>query len=358
MKYFASSLLLCLLTRLSFVSSSSAPFVRGLSPLAQDAAFGLSRGGGLFGGDEKAKTVELPTDPDAAKKFPAMTEDEISEILEHVPVFAVTDTNGAGVVLKPDNETSVFYFFMSQKQANATLNQLRESGTTADLELKVSAFSLGKIWFTLLNGNSSPDQEVLLKLPGASDADVSQIAKGVQYRLVPDTRDLLGARMLLTMTAEDTENLKSKDGTVNQKAAQAALKRAFEESPKFNATYNEIPVFTIAQMRMQKKPEEGDQGEPVTMLPMYFSLQQLVGTWQQFTTSSPDQLKDVEPAINLLPLKELIGLMMQESETDWRSVVLIPASAGDAVAGASPTLSTPNPEETLAGMTGDTLGDL
>jgi len=28
--------------------------------------------------------------------------------------------------------------------------------------------------------------------------------------------------------------------------AQAALKKAIESSPKFNATYNEIPVFTIA----------------------------------------------------------------------------------------------------------------
>jgi len=27
--------------------------------------------------------------------------------------------------------------------------------------------------------------------------------QGVQYHLVPDTRDLLGARMLLTMTPED-----------------------------------------------------------------------------------------------------------------------------------------------------------
>ena len=130
-----------------------------------------------------------------------MTQQEIEEWLEHIPVFAVTDSNGAGVVLKPENETSVFYFFLSPLQANATLNQLK--GTNEDMDLKVSAFSLGKIWFSLLNGDA--ETEIKLKAPGS---DEEQTTKGVQYRLVPDTRDLLGARMLLTMTPEDGEKLK------------------------------------------------------------------------------------------------------------------------------------------------------
>jgi hypothetical protein len=41
-----------------------------------------------------------------------MSKEEIEEWLEHIPVFAVTDSNGAGVLLRPENETSVFYFFM------------------------------------------------------------------------------------------------------------------------------------------------------------------------------------------------------------------------------------------------------
>lgn len=46
------------------------------------------------------------------QKYAAMTKEEIEEWLEHIPVFAVTDSNGAGVLLRPENETSVFYFFM------------------------------------------------------------------------------------------------------------------------------------------------------------------------------------------------------------------------------------------------------
>lgn len=87
-----------------------------------------------------------------------MTQKEVEEWLEHIPVFAVTDANGAGVVLKPDNETSVFYFFMSPMMANATLNQLKGSNT--EMDLRVSAFSLGKIWFNILNADK--DREVMV----------------------------------------------------------------------------------------------------------------------------------------------------------------------------------------------------
>ncbi len=40
------------------------------------------------------------------KLYPALSIEEIEDWMEHVPVFAVTDSNGAGVVLKPDDSTS------------------------------------------------------------------------------------------------------------------------------------------------------------------------------------------------------------------------------------------------------------
>jgi len=92
--------------------------------------------------------------------YSAMNKDEVEEWLSHIPVFAVTDSNGAGVVLRPDNDTSVFYFFMSPMMANATLQTLKGSNT--DMDLKISAFSLGKIWFRLLN--STQDAEVKVTL--------------------------------------------------------------------------------------------------------------------------------------------------------------------------------------------------
>jgi hypothetical protein len=97
------------------------------------------------------------------KMYPALSQAEIEEWLEHIPVFAVTDSQGSGVVLKPDNDTSVFYFFMNPMQANATLQQLK--GANPDMDLKVSAFSLGKIWFNLLQSGANKEVTVSLVSP-------------------------------------------------------------------------------------------------------------------------------------------------------------------------------------------------
>jgi hypothetical protein len=239
-------------------------------------------------------------------------------------------------------------------QANATLQQLKGANEEMD-DLKVSAFSLGRIWFNLLNSDS--DKEVMLKSPGSDDSE-GEATKGVEYRLIPDTRDLLGARMLLTMSPEDGERMK-KGESMTPEIAQAAIKKAMTESPKFNTTFNEIPVFTIAQMRMQKQPAEGEDGEPITLLPMYFSLQNMVGTWQQFMSQAAPEVQGVEPAINLMSLHDLVAMMQKESEIDFRHVVLVPptpdsASASGSGGSASTTSASVDP---MAQMGGATLGD-
>ncbi|KAL7571408.1 hypothetical protein ACA910_007713 [Epithemia clementina (nom. ined.)] len=341
--------------------SSVAGGAFGISQSSRSSLFAI-RGGGLFGGKKNEKDGG-EGDAGSPKKYPAMTKEDIEEWLEHIPVFAVTDSNGAGVVLRPENDTSVFYFFLNPLQANATLTQLK--AVNEEMDLKVSAFSLGKIWFSLLQS----DKDITLRKPG-EDESVTESSKNVEYRLVPDTRDLLGARMLLTMTPEDGEKLKESGG-MTPEMAQAAIKKAMEESPKFKQTFNEIPVFTIAQMRMQRQPSSDDNDnnseEPETLLPMYFSMQNMVGTWQEFMKQAPADIQGVEPAINLMSLHDLVEMMQKESEIDWRHVVLVPmasgsltgvgsGSAGSAIAGLGDSSSaTADP---MAKMGGATLGDI
>ena len=166
----------------------------------------------------------------------------------------------------------------------------------------------------------------------------------------------MGARMLLTMDPEDGEKLKA-GGGLSAEDAQAAIKKAMTESPKFKETYNEIPVFMIAQMRMQKQPAEGEEegAEPTQILPMYFSLQNMVGTWQQFMSQDPNA-KSVEPAINLMDLHELVAKMQEESEIDFRNVLLIPpVPMGQA---GPESTAVPSDDDPMSQMGGDTLGDL
>jgi hypothetical protein len=192
-----------------------------------------------------------------------------------------------------------------------------------------------------------------LKLPGSEGE--GEVTKGVDYRLVPDTRDLMGARMLLTMDPEDGEKLKA-GGSLTAEDAQAAIKKAMTESPKFKETFNEVPVFMIAQMRMQRQPAEGEEGgETTQLLPMYFSLQNMVGTWQQFMAQDPNTA-GVEPAINLMDLHELVAKMQEESEIDFRNVLLIPpVPMGQA---GPESTAVPSDDDPMASMGGDTLGDL
>jgi len=308
--------------------------------ITKNAIFGISRGGGLFGGGDKPKDDE--TKIPEGKMYPPLTQEEIEDCLAHIPVFAVTDSNGAGLVLKPDNETSVFYFFLSPQMANDTLTSL-QSEMTEGMDLRVSAFSLGKIAFKILDA-SGQGVDMKLKKP---NSDQVETESSVEYRLVPDTRDLLGARMLLTMDAKDGEALKAGD----VEAAQAAVKKAIAEAPRFNSTFNEVPVFMIQQMRMQKQTQDG--GEQEVMMPMYLNLQNMITTWQQFTSQSAEA-KAVEPAIHLLDLYEMIEKMGEESEIDWRNVLLVPSAPGGPVSeGGAPAAV-----DDEIKMPGASLGDL
>lgn len=349
-------------------SGAAAPFLPNNAAVSSSATsvFGIARGGGLFGGGGKKKDsvadVEDKLRAESGETFPAMSQEEVEEWLGHIPVFAVTDSNGSGVVLKPDNDTSVMYFFFSPQMANATLAQLK--GTNEELDLKLSAFSLGKIWYKMLNAGDD-GQEIKLKQPGADDAEAEVLSGSkVDYRLVPDTRDLLGARMLLTMTPEDGEEMKKAGESMTPELAQKAVEKAMTESPEFKENYNEIPIFLIAQMRMQKPVEEGEGGEAKTILPMYFSLQTMVATWQQFMSAQSDpDMKDMEPAINVMNLHKLVSMMREPSEIDFRSCLLLPpipaGAMGGGGGGAAPAAAVSAPDA-MAGMGGGggTLGDL
>lgn len=158
------------------------------------------------------------------------------------------------------------------------------------------------------------------------------------------------------MSPEDREKLEG-SGSMTPEMAQAAVVKAMNESPKFKSTFNEIPVFTIAQMRMQKQ-KAADEEEPVTMLPMYFSLQNMIGTWQQFMSQAPADVKGVEPAINLMSLQDIVSMMQSESEIDWRTVVLVPPVPESATgeSGTAPS-SAMGGSDPMTQMGGATLGD-
>lgn len=82
------------------------------------------------------------------KLYPPLTRKEIETWMSHIPIYAVTDSEGKGQVLNLGNKL-VFYFFMSPAMAEAQLEQLGRE------DLTVSGLFLGKVWFDLLDAPMS-----------------------------------------------------------------------------------------------------------------------------------------------------------------------------------------------------------
>jgi len=97
---------------------------------SSDFIFGLSRGGGFFGGKRKkviSNNYAEVCSKINQKMYPAMSKEEVKKWLSHIPVYAVTDENGTGVVFRPENRTDVFYLYLSHTMANRTLKTLNIS---------------------------------------------------------------------------------------------------------------------------------------------------------------------------------------------------------------------------------------
>jgi len=184
-----------------------------------------------------------------------------------------------------NNDNSVAYFFFSPTTANAVFAPLRtkqrdEGSTTANWV--VTQFSLGLVWFELLEEQADQD---------AADADSGT---GIEYRLIPEATDLAAARDLVQQMQSAEHKL------------DAAL---------FQSDYNQVPVFIDQRLRVPS--QDGPK------IPLYFGVNDLVETCQQVAEDKPD----FEAAVGVVALKDLLEQMQQENnEIDFRKVAFVPPS--------------------------------
>lgn len=202
---------------------------------------------------------------DAFSANPAMSRKEIEKLLDVVPVYAVTESEKGGLVLtkEKDNENDIAYFFFNPEIADAVFAPLfkKQEGVVWD----VTKFSLGLVWFELFQ---------------------SKEKNGVEYRLLPELKELAGARKILDPDGEDPT--------------------------LFQSAYNSIPIFVDQSLRVQ-----GTDGEK--KFPMHFSLEDLLESCQQAATSD-----DYEASVNVADFCNLVEQMQSESESDFRNVVMVP----------------------------------
>ena len=304
-------------------TSISAASSRALFGVRGGAFFGFGRssksrgdaGGGGGGGGGDGDGDGTP------RRFPALSQDEIEEKLS-IPVFGLTDAQGNGVILSDSEKNNVFHFFFSKHMADNALRAVCDANKGAP-PLRVSAFHLGKCWFRLIHNPGSTEYK-LTKYGGSSDDSKStdEITRAVVFRLVPNAKDLMGARILTGLKPGDVEQLRDAVEEPNPPKALSIIQSAANNgSTSFSSPFDQIPVFTIAQMRVRKKDEQGNSvGD--NMMPFHFSTKTMSDTWGEFVRQSP-QFQDAEATLQLIELHTMIEMMQSESEFDFRNVVFI-----------------------------------
>lgn len=265
---------------------------------------------------------ETKNDSSSTSTFPPMSKDEISQWMNHIPVYAVTDVKNDSTKAIDLNGKAVVYFFMSPIVAEAHKRKLeeamtkKESGDDGDSgELTVSGMFLGKIWFDFLHPQNQEEDPV-------------------EYRLVPDPRDFTAARTILSMESGQ-EDLNSKgdddsgggDEDDDHEDDDIDIDVNFDWSDPtltaFTQPYNEIPLFFIDSMPLTDKNEEVMKvlNQMVSSSYFFFSSQNMFRVLDKLQASgeSLDSSNDA-----LCSLYEVVKLMQDTSTVDFRNIVLIP----------------------------------
>jgi len=270
--------------------SMIAGFALGFSPMLPKSSTASS------------KTVLFAT----TKNYPPMSRDEVQAMLDTIPVYTVTEPNQEGLILLKEkgNTNDIAYFFFSPEAANTVFSPLRkqqeeQGGGGADWG--VSAYPLGLVWFELIN-------------------DPEQQSQGVEYRLLPDPENLIGAQNLLR---EQQKQSKAPD---NEKI-----------NNLFKSPFNEIPIFVDQFLRVTTSESDGDTREKV---PMYIGLKDLMNTCNQAIKASSGEY---QAAMSAIDLRDLIDEMTKEggNANDYRRAILVPPTPENETGGNDAKPATP-----------------
>ena len=222
--------------------------------------------------------------------------------------------------------------------------------------------------------------------------------KKVTFRLVAGARDFFLARLLTSLSPKEAEKLRLAVQDADRDQAREIVMKATQKksSPStksqeqqqqqqaFVSPYNQIPLFMMPQLRVRLKDGEfnngssgdqpttlgdvdgssnnndaaGDGGTTASKLPVFFSSKDMVKSYlgtqnidvdfnngmsvTDFTAAAaaansqlPQQPPNQQPVIQLIELHELVRLMQEDSDFDFRSMVLFTSSEDDDLGGSN-----------------------
>ncbi|HAG83574.1 MAG TPA: hypothetical protein DCL61_21090 [Cyanobacteria bacterium UBA12227] len=207
----------------------------------------------------------------------ALTEQEILQKLQPVPVFTITDAQGAPLVASVPNQNnqnqgvSVAGVFMSQRDAQAFVNKLKEENPQLGNQVQVVPVSLGEVYQLDKQNQNRPD--------------------GLDFAFIPVQQEVQSAQALLNQNGQQTQE--------------------FRGVPLFVAKGGESRGYLTIE-------ENGQQ-----VIPFFFDKAQLQRMVDRFKEQQPNLASTVE--IQVLSLEGVIATLQTQNNPQLNNIVLVPS---------------------------------
>lgn len=206
----------------------------------------------------------------------ALPAEQVIQKLQTIPVFTVTDAKGSPLVRSIKNaqnkDASVAAIFISQRDAQGFVDQLKKDNPALGNAVQVSPVSLGEVYKLGQANQNKPD--------------------GLNFAFIPKQQQVQFA-----------ENLLRKSG---QPVAE------FKGIPMFVAKAGKDKGYLTVQ--------EGNK----QVIPFFFEQEQLQGMIDRFKKQKPELASTVE--VQVVNLQGLIQALRDSNKPEINSIVLVPAN--------------------------------
>lgn len=177
----------------------------------------------------------------------ALPEPQILEKLRSVPVFTVTDAQGAPLIASVPKQgqgqtgnASVAGIFISQKDAQAFVDQLKTTNSQLAASARVTPVSLGEIYRLAQENKGKPDQVLFAFIPAAQQV---QSAKTVLQQSGQQVNDLNGVPLFVARGGPENGYLTIQRGDkeelplfFNKEDLQEMVERFKQQQPNVTST--------------------------------------------------------------------------------------------------------------------------
>jgi len=231
----------------------------------------------------------------------ALPQEQILQKLGSVPVFTITDSKGAPLVATPpqnaqnqnqQNQSPVAGVFISQKDAQAFVNNLKKTNPQLGNTVRVVPVPLGEVYKLEQANANQPNSLDIAYIPAKQQFDAA-----------------------LTL--------------LRQSGSNSELRKACEQNKRRLEDCVGTPLF-VARAGKQKgyltmkinRPQANNQQAEVEVIPFYFNKEELQGMLDRFKKQQPELASTVD--IQVLNLEGMLEILRTRNDEGVQQIVLVP----------------------------------